>query len=304
MERSLRGVGYLLATVFFVSQHAVAAERKGEPLYVSYCSAAKGQLKAEELQALLSESSLADLQVRRGLITLMQKQDNRCRKSLENWLVEMRSQTLEHRTKTGRLAAITLGVLLDMPAAKQLVEAEAASGAGLEWLATLQQWDERAYNDLLRKWVIRSGEQIRRSRGLGQLSAEVYGRNQIQELTQSAAVQPLPPIVFDLFLKSLGLRNADADEISALNAIFVNLNAGARNLYADAYIPVLRRNAVSWVAAFRSESAWTQFQLLELMGRTGGAEMVRELMWLSQNHTDSRMKSRASQVLDESLKMR
>lgn len=284
--------------------HASSEKQTFEPLYVRQCSNGSGRLKSDDLQALLAESSLAETQVREGLLAVMRQTDNRCRKSLENWLTEIKDKPMDHRTNTGRLAAVTLGVLLDLPVAKQWIESEAASGGGLEWLATLRQWDEKAYSELLKKWVMSGGEQIRRARGLVKLTPDTYGKNQIEDLSSAQSVQMLSPLVFDLFLKSLAQRPPTTDELAALNVIFVNLNAGARELYARSFVPVLRRNAVVWMQVFRTESAWTQFQLLDLMGRVGGAEMVRELMWISQNHADVRMKSRASQALDDAIKSR
>ncbi|NBW81084.1 hypothetical protein EBR21_04950, partial [bacterium] len=225
------------------------------------------------------------------------------RKTLEAWLGDLKGKAVDARANTGRLAAVTLGVLLDLPAAKAFVGSEAASGGGLEWLATLQQWDEKAFAELLQKWVIRSGDDIRKQRGLAIFTRETYGKQMIAEATGSASLQAVPPpVVFDQYLKQLEKHPPGSEELNALNAIYVNLNSGARRLYSKEYISILRKNSVAWVNAFRIESAWVQFQLLELMGRTGGAEMVRELMWLSQNHQDPRVKSRASQALDEAVK--
>jgi hypothetical protein len=280
------------------------AAHAGEKSTVSACATGRGLLKSDELQSLLAEQSLADTAMRQQLVSLMQKPDNRCRKSLEKWLTEIREKPAAFETNTGRLAAVTLGVLLDLPVARQFVESEAASGGGLEWLATLRQWDEKAYHSLLSQWVLRGAAAIRRERGLPLLTAELYGKNPISDVSASSTATGFSPVVFDLFLKSLAERKPAKEELSALNVIFINFNAGARKLYSDSFATVLRKNVVNWMSEFRMESAWAQFQLIELMGQTGGAEMVRELMWISQNHSDVRMKSRAAQILDDSLSRR
>ena len=271
---------------------------------VSVCSSGRGLLKSDELQSLLAEQSLADTSMRQQLISLMQNPENRCRKSIEKWLIEIRDKPSAFQTNTGRLAAVTLGVLLDLQVARAFVESEATSGGGLEWLATLRQWDEKSYHGLLSQWVLRGASAIRQERGLSRLTVELYGRNPISDVTAGSVATGFPPVVFDLFLKSLNQRKPSGDELAALNVLFINFNSGARKLYTDAFANVLRRNAVSWMSEFRLESSWAQFQLIELMGQTGGAEMVRELMWLSQNHSDVRMKSRAAQILDDTLSRR
>lgn len=293
------GVSLLnFAVVFSAAAKPVSPVESG---FIKTCKASGGAIKAEELQALLAESSLADVRVRQDFIAILRQPDNRCRKSLEAWLGDLRAHSLDGRANTGRLAAVTLGVLLNIAAAQQFIAAEAASGAGLEWLATLQQWDDKAYSALLQTWIVEGGREIRRTRGFAQLDAQLYGKTQIGDSPAAQTRQMVSPLVVDLFLKLAAQRAVSVDELGALNAIFVDLNSGARSLYLEAFGRVVRRNAVDWVSVFRRESAWTQFQLMELMGRVGGAEMVRELMWLSQNHMDTRMKIRASQALDEAL---
>lgn len=289
-----------VAGTFLTVSEAHSAQKSA----VEVCAAGRGTLSSDELQSVLAEQSLADSALRQQLVKLMKNNDNRCRKSIEKWLVEIRDRPAAFRTNTGRMAAVTLGVLLELQVARQFVESEATSGGGLEWLATLRQWDEKAYHSLLSQWVLRGAAAIRRERGLSRLTVELYGKNPIGDVTARTAASEFPPVVFDLFLKSLAERKPSKDELSALNVIFINFNSGARKLYSDSFAMVLRRNAVDWMTEFRLESAWTQFQLIELMGQTGGAEMVRELMWLSQNHTDLRMKSRAAQILDDSLSRR
>jgi hypothetical protein len=294
----------VIAGSFIVCATSLAAQKVESELKLAQrCLPGSARPTADELQAMLAENSLTDANTRHKLIEVMQKPDSPCRKTLETWLGDLKGKPVDARSNTGRMAAVTLGVLLDLPAAKTFVGSEAESGGGLEWLATLQQWDEKAFAELLQKWVIRSGDDIRKQRGLAIFTRETYGKQLIADATGSASLQAVPPpVVFDQYLKLLAKRPPGAEELNALNAIYVNLNSGARGLYSKEYVSILRKNSVAWVNAFRVESAWVQFQLLELMGRTGGAEVVRELMWLSQNHQDPRIKSRASQALDEAVK--
>ena len=303
MKSTVRTVALLSACSLGFAAAKAAEKAEADSKMVQRCQPGGARPSAEELQAMLGENSLSEVGARHKLIAVMQKSESPCRKALEAWLGDLKGKPVDARSNTGRLAAVTLGVLLELPAAKTFIGSEAASGGGLEWLATLQQWDEKAFDELLQKWVVRSGDDIRKQRGLPIFTREVYCKQLIAEAFGSASLQAVPPaVVFDQYLKQLAKRSPGAEELNALNAIFVNLNSGARGLYAKEYVSILRRNPVVWVNAFRTESAWVQFQLLELMGRTGGAEMVRELMWLSQNHIDPRIKSRASQALDDAVK--
>jgi hypothetical protein len=305
---------------------SVASADSATPLFLKRCSAqSSAGVKLEDLQRWLAESSLSDLQVRQKWLNLMAAESNPCRKALEIWLTQMRTQAVDHKTNTGRIAAVTLGVLLNLPMARDFIEVEASSESGLEWLATLQQWDEQAFNQLLQSWVLRRGLEVRRRRGLSNTNASLYGKVLIENsaVTNSSALfevsslaspvvqgasapsgpsfAQLPPLVLDLFLKSVIKREISREELFSLNSIFVDLKPGVRKIYADQFAALIRRHSVLWIETFRNETAWTQFQLLEPMGRARGAEIVRELMWLGQNHSDTRMRLRASQVLDEAI---
>lgn len=258
----------------------------------------------DDLQALLAEISMSDLQFRSKLLTLLRDPKNGCRKALETRLSEVKEKPANFISNTGRHAALTLGLLLEIPVALQIVESEAASSGATEWLAMLQQWDEVAYRGLLKKWVVRSSEILRQHTGLLKSGAEAYGKVQIEERNVPAEKTVIAPLVLDLYLKSIAGRAPALDEFSALNIHYASANAGSRQLFRESFTALVKKNSSTWITSFRSERAWTQFQMIDVMAQVGGSEMVKELLWLSQNHIDPRMKSRASQALDEALKLR
>ena len=264
----------------------------------------KGNLAGDDLQNILAEVSMANLQTRTALIAMMREKDNSCRKAVEARLVEIKEKPSNFKNNTGRHAALTLGLLLDLPAALQIVESEAAISGAPEWLAMLQQWDEKAYSELLQKWVLGAGDKLRFEMGLQSVGKHSYGKTIIEERSQNSKKNQLAPFVLELYLKSALQRVPSASEFAAINIHYAAADAASRRLFRDNFGAILRKNSVSWVNSFRDERAWTQFQMIDLMASVGGSEMVRELMWLSQNHMDERMKSRASLALDEALKIR
>ncbi|MBM3382941.1 MAG: hypothetical protein FJY29_10930 [Betaproteobacteria bacterium] len=259
----------------------------------------------ERFQDVLAQASMASSQERNLLLETLRDKNNGCRKELEIRLQELKDKPSNFKNNTGRHAALNLGLMLDLPVALQLVEAEAATSGAPEWLSMLSQWDERSYSTLLRSWVLSSAEKLRGRMGLPKATSELYGKSQIEERVQQGEKSVLTPLVLELYLKDVLTKpSVTVDEFAALNIHYAAGNAGSRRLFGENYIVLLKRNAAQWIPVFREERPWTQFQMIDLMGRVGGSEMIRELLWISQNHADTRMKSRASQALDAALKMR
>lgn len=264
----------------------------------------KSNIAADNFQDILAEVSMANLQTRTALLTLMREKGNNCRKAIELRLLEIKEKPANFKNNTGRHAALTLGLLLNLPVALQIVESEAAISGAPEWLAMLQQWDEKAYSELLRKWVLEAGEKLRFDLGLQSAGKQNYGKTLIEERSHNGKKNQQAPFVLELYLKSALHRAPSVNEFAAINIHYAAADAASRRLFHDNFVAILRKNSVSWVNSFRDERAWTQFQMIELMASIGGSEMVRELLWLSQNHIDERMKSRASQALDDALTKR
>ncbi|MEY4064081.1 MAG: hypothetical protein RIR26_289 [Pseudomonadota bacterium] len=283
---------------------ATASEAPTEGAQVLKPCRKTGRLKADELQELLGQVSLSDTAVRSALVSLLNEPSNACRRGLEDWLSEIVDKPSSFKNNTGRHAAVMLGLLLELPVALKFVEREATGAGAPEWLSLLKQWDPAAYVEWLRKWVVQSGESLRNARGLSRSDVQLYGRTTMAEVNPPAEVKDASPLLLNLYLQNAAGRKLAAVEFSALNMHFVAVNAGARRLFRDSYVPLVRRQTADWLSTFRTERVWTQFQLLDLMGEVGGSEMVRELLWLSQNHTDAIVKNLASRVLDETLKVR
>lgn len=293
----------LFGTVLFVQwvPSADAASSVGLPL-LKPCGK-MGTLKSDELQELLGQVSLSDTQARAAFIALLNTPANACRRGLEDWLHQIVEKPSSFKNNTGRHAAVMLGLLLELPIALKFVEHEATGAGAPEWLSLLKEWDAAAYTQWLSKWVVQRGEALRSARGLLRTDVQLYGRTSLEGVVPSVEVKGASPLILNLYLQNAQGKKLDEGEFAALNMHFVAVNAGARRLFLESYAPLVRNQTNQWLSSFRAEKVWTQFQLLDLMGKVGGSEMVRELLWLSQNHADAIVKNRASRVLDETLKV-
>lgn len=255
-------------------------------------------ISQQSFQNLLSDFFISDKKVRKTMLTSLSQNNNPCRVALEQRLDELLQKPADFVTNTGRNAALTLGLTLEIPTALRIIEAELSQGDSTEWLETLRRWDAGAYTSILRKWLINDAQQRRVAMGLAQLDAQHYGLRQIEELKYDDKASKRTSLVLQLYLRDAAQHALTADEFAALNVHYASLRPGVRKLYKDSFARLVQNAQTGWVQSFRSERSWTQFQLLELMEAAGGAEVVRELLWLSEHHIDKRMKLRAQAVLN------
>jgi hypothetical protein len=252
----------------------------------------------EQLGQLLSAFSIGDAPLRRSVLARLAEDKNGCRQALESRLLEIQKKPADFLRNTGRNAALTLGLLLDMPTALSILEADLGQGDSAEWLESLRQWDRTAYTALLRKWLVRDANVRRDNMGIAGQDAQFYGLRRIEDIAFDEQTSKRASLLLGLYLRDAASNNITADEFVALNAHYATLRPGVRRIFKGPIAQLVKKSPAVWVRSFRIERSWTQFQLLELMQETGGAEVVRELIWLSENHIDQRMKSRAQSVFN------
>jgi hypothetical protein len=261
------------------------------------CSS-KSALSAKDFQSLLSGFSMSDKKFRKALVSRMSQKSSPCRVALEQRLDEIYSKPADFVSNTGRNAALTLGLMLELPLAQRIIEAELEVGDSTEWLEMLRLWNQQAYRSALRNWLVNEAGKRRQQMQLSLQDVQNYGLRQIEEFTFDESASKRTSLVLQLYLKdALGLTHT-AQDFTSLNAHYASLRPGVRKLFKDSFAKLVQKSPAAWVQAFRTERSWTQFQLLELMEVAGGAEIVRELLWLSENHIDKRMKLRAQSALN------
>jgi hypothetical protein len=262
------------------------------------CSS-KSALSSKDFQSLLSGFSMGDNNFREALVSSMSQKTNPCREALERRLDQLQSKPADFNSNTGRNAALTLGLVLELPLALKILEAELEMGESAEWLETLRLWNQKAYRSTLRKWLVQDAYKRRQEMGFLVQDPQNYGLRQIEEQVFDDSASKRTSLVLQLYLKEGSRLNQTSEEFAALNVHYASLKPGVRRIYKDAFAKLVKKSPATWVQAFRRERSWTQFQLFELMEATGGAEIVRELLWLSENHIDNRMKLRAQSALNQ-----
>jgi hypothetical protein len=87
-----------------------------------------------------------------------------------------------------------------------------------------------------------------------------------------------------------------------LNSVFILAEPGYRDVFLPLYGSALKPHTKSWLASFRKESASRQFRLFPVLEAVAGPEVVSELMKISREHVDERMRAMAERSLNRILK--
>lgn len=292
---SCESIIMLLVVWFSPMVISPAVASAAEPMK-QFCSG-EAALSAKDFQSLLADFSIRDHKFREALVLQMSQKTNMCRAALERRLEEIQKKPADFVSNTGRNAALTLGLVLEIPLALKIIEAEMQLGESAEWLDMLRQWNQQAYRSALRRWLVNDAFKRRKELGLSNQDVQNYGLRQIEEFVFKDGASKSTSLILQLYLKDAVKLSSTVEEFTALNVHYASLRPGVRRIFKDSFARLVKKSPAAWVQAFRSERSWTQFQLLELMEAAGGAEIVRELLWLSEHHIDRRMKLRAQLAL-------
>jgi hypothetical protein len=245
---------------------------------------------------------------RSELVKLLQKgEGGRCRESLQQFVSSAASGKEKEIDSKGRLTLILLAVSGSLTDSSSVLAHEVASGRGNELLDTLRSVDEPAYERTLREWMASTARELRDAQAMRPTGDAAYGRATVSaDAAEREGARILNPLMMERRL-SLAIERKSVlsmEELADMNAIFAGSAAAYRDVFAPLYGSVLKTNVSTWIASFRKESAWVQTRLFPLMTRVGGPEVVRELMWLADNHADLRIRALAERSLDEILKVK
>jgi hypothetical protein len=245
---------------------------------------------------------------RLDLIQMLQKgEGGRCRESLQRFISDVAAGKESDLELKGRLTLILLAVSGSLTDSAKVLSLEVSSGRGSELLDTLRKVDEAAYERTLREWMSSTAAEIREAQATHPTGDAAYGRVTVPaEGAERVGARILNPLMIErrLTLASEHKSTLSGQELSDMNAIFAGSTAAYREAFAPLYRSVLTTNVSAWIASFRKESVWVQSRLFPLMTLVGGPEVVRELMWLADNHADLRIRGLAERSLDEILKIK
>ena len=270
---------------------------------------AKGSLTHQGLREKLLKEVLIHDSLRGALAKEVEKPGNPCRAAVVDYLEKLQTNAKAEERYEGRFAFVALGVVARLPEAVKVIEKEIVDGSGNEWLSALAALDGPAYLRTLRTFVGSAAADIRKAQNFQTTAGQPYSGAALESHQTSErntvrdAVRVVSPLVIDRYLRALlaGKIPPTNDDFASTNALFAGSNASYRQIFEEPLKKIIVRHTQAWIASFRSEATWVQFRLFPLMAAVGGPEMVRELMWLSSHHSDSRVRMLASRTLDDAV---
>lgn len=170
--------------------------------------------------------------------------------------------------------------------AQFFLESEISAGRGEDYLDILKNSNVERYTNALRKWTYET------SKGMSKKTEQV-----------GMPTRVLSPLYLERFLRLFanGGKILNGADCSALNTIFIGAPSGDRELFLPLLGKAIRNSATVWLKSFRSESTTSQFRLFPIFEAAGGPDVVAELMSISQDHADARMRALAERSLNKIL---
>ncbi len=227
-----------------------------------------------------------------------------CRELLVDFLASVQKKKERAEWGPARSGLLNLSANGGIPGAIEIIEKEIASGKSDDNLDALKRASESRYRDALRVWLRDTAKQTRKALGFEKGDARLYGVTAISDDRDARdTVRIISPLFLERFLTSFDNkqeRPSDAD-LADLNVIFAGTPAGHREVFLPLYRKALRAGISDWIVSFRKENVSVQARLFPIFEAIGGPEVVRELMWLTQNHSDQRIRSIADRTLDKVL---
>ncbi len=300
------------AFFFFISLpfqiNALAAEAAQSPQtpvvkIVGPADVCGSHVRKSGLLERIEKEYLVEKQTRTALVEALRTGTmNPCREELSKYIDVLLQSAAKGQLPKLRPALLSLALSHNLPDVQKVMALYIEHGVAGEWLDSLKALDDKLYFEILGRWVSDTAQLIRINQNLGLRSPAEYGMMSLMSTTEKReAVKLVSPLVVNRYLNELSARKKvlTQTEILSINALFAGTSANDRQLLLEPIARIFRRQESDIIVAFRQESVWAAFKLLPLLGKLGGPEMARELMWLSQNHKDVRMRSVASRTLDE-----
>lgn len=252
----------------------------------------------------LSHVYLKDQETRISLIqNIRQHQLPGCSQAFEDYLGQFLEYKNQDKKSLGFENYLMIALSAEIPIAKRLIENQINRGKLLEWLDVFQQSDKEAYFRTLSQWVSRVAELLRQLDNSPLQDLSKYGHSQKEglDLKTPEAIAIWNPILIDRYLHEIQSeeRHLTQEQFSALNVIFAASNQSYRDIFLIPMTKTVDLSIENWVKSFREEPVWIQFRLLALMGRVGGGMVKRELIWLSKNHENFKIRSLAQSTLNK-----
>lgn len=256
------------------------------------------KLPIQKIHEKIVDEVLPNNEARVSLIeNLKHKNGKRCFDALNTYIENLDSGAEKNITGKGHLGLILLALQSDIPKTSSVVQKEILTGNGEDFLETLKNTNIDQYLSAISQWVQTAAKEIR------QVQKESEQKNRQVE-SSPELTRIFSPLILDRYLNAVMERKIELSEqdFSDLNIIFASGTGAYRKIFLPLIHNALDLHLSSWVAVFRKEPVWIQVRLFSLIESFTDPVIVKELLWLSQNHPDLRIRTLADQSLDVVLK--
>lgn len=285
-----------LACLNVAAAQNTALPKKGD--VVQKC---QGKRDFKDVREMMAKEILPNSAYRVELLGLLKsKKAEQCGLALQNYIELFQKDFASASLESGKRGFLTLALAAQFPGAVDAVLREAAVSSPEDWLAVLEREAPVQYEESLSRFVSKMAHDVRSLQNLGQTSPQAYG-SASSDATSREPAKVVSPLVLERYFSAIkkSKRKLSQAELSHLNAIYAGADASYRQIFSAPMKDLAKSQTSEWIAAFRTEQVWAQVRLFPLMTEVGGPEVMRELMWLSQNHKDVRVKSLANRAIDE-----
>ena len=213
---------------------------------------------------------------------------------------------------------VLLAVVTGMPEGAELLGKLLMADNSGDWLVALRSFDADVYAQVLESVAMKVATKLRQDLDLGLVDPSMYGRIKSNVFVEKR-VRYNNPLLIHSYLASLVERDVRAkgktqsgekrqkfpDESvwASLNILYSTMGIQDKTNATSLLVNFVKAHDSEWIASFRKEPVWVQFRLLSIAKSVGGSEVVRELMWLSENSLDDQIKTLATSALDDIIKV-
>lgn len=269
--------------------------------------------KAAKAKVWVEEAIRSDRTLRRAIVGVLQEgADPRgstiCRQVISEHLDELattgqlpESDELKRKLREKRPFLFT-ALSAGFSRAVELMAEHLARDPNGEWLIALRSMDPDAYASTVQEVARRLADRLRIKFELPLQKAELYGRTR-QNVFVEKSVRFKNPLIIHSFVSEWIERDQSPqpDDWSVMNVLYATMVQQNRTMVGQLLTNLIRKNDRLWIESLRREPVWVQYRLLSLAQEAGGAEVVRELMWITESHADEQMRLLASSMLDAVL---
>ena len=280
-------------------QLEAAAERE-----VAARCVAGGKTDPKDLGKWLSEKITSDVVLRKKVVQHLRNRasGSPCLEFLKERLAAAQKSLQDKSfdlSKQSYRPFVLLAVAAGLPEGKTVLADLSTHDESGDWLMALSSFAPEAYSAALEASVDRIANQVRSELGLSLVPSNMYGKVKENVFTEKSVRFQNPLLVHSYLSDLIDDKKKPGPEVWArLNLLYATMGRIDKTTSTQLFKDMIRKHDSDWIMSFRKEPVWVQFRLLPLAAGAGGPEIVRELLWLSENALDEQVRLLASSSLD------